>query len=170
MAMQCPSSKTPQDLTCGVQRCCDATSCDINVQGPCVCASYGDASPSQAGWNYSFMANCAQNSVTGTPLGTECRTLLGVTYAYSCYCRPREAGDVGNIGDQIPGNAIFDYNDQCVLFNSGVPTVTTGQSSTSTCVSTGAITCSSGGLSVSPPLLITFGLFFISRLVIRVLW
>ena len=154
MAMPCPSSQTPQDFTCGVQRCCDTISCDINVQGPCVCASYGEASPSQAGWNYSFMANCAQNSVTGTSLGTECRTLLGVPYAYSCYCRPREAGDVGNIGDQVPGNAIFDYNDQCVLFKSAVPTVNTGQSSTS------------GGVSVSPPLLITFGLLLILRLVI----
>src|SRR5438270_6582760 len=84
----------------------------------CICATYGDPSLSQTGWNYSFIANCAQNSVTGTILGTECSTLLGVQYAYSCYCRPRMSGDVGNIGDKVPGNAIFDTNDHCTVFRS----------------------------------------------------
>lgn len=116
MATPCPSQQTSKNLGCGVQRCCDSTSCDVNVQGPCVCATYGDASPSQAGWNYSFIANCAQNSVTGTPLGTACTTPFGVAYAYSCYCRPRVASDVGSVGDRVPGKAIFDFNSQCTFF------------------------------------------------------
>jgi hypothetical protein len=62
------------------------------------------------------MATCAQNSVTGTPLGAECYTRLGANYAYSCYCRPVTADDVGQIGDQVPGNAIYDTNDNCVAF------------------------------------------------------
>jgi hypothetical protein len=144
-----------------VHRCCDTTGCDVNVQGPCVCASYGDPSPSQTGWNYSFLANCAQNSVTGTPLGTACTTFFNVEHAYSCYCRLREAGDIGNVGDKIPGNAIFDYNDQCVLFKGsvGTPTVTAPTGSTKTCVPT-ATTCSAATVSSSAPILVAFGLVF----------
>src|SRR5687767_10339873 len=112
----CPSSQEAQTWTCGVSRCCDTVSCNVNVAGRCICASYGDPSPSQPGWNYSFMATCAQNSVTGTPLGAECYTRLGANYASSCYCRPVTADDVGQIGDQVPGNAIYDTNDNCVAF------------------------------------------------------
>lgn len=133
MASKCPSSQTQQDLGCGVLRCCDTSSCDINVQGPCICAAYGDSSPSQTGWNYSFVAQCAQNSVTGTTLGTSCSTLLGVPYAYSCYCRPKTSQDVGNVGDQIPGNAIFDPNGLCAVFKaSGGSSSTSSPSPSST--------------------------------------
>ena len=154
-----------------MHRCCDTTGCDVNVQGPCVCASYGDPSPSQTGWNYSFLANSAQNSVTGTPLGTSCTTLFNLGYANSCYCRLREAGDIGNVGDQIPGNAIFDYNDLCVLFRGsvGTPTVTTPTSSTTTCVPTGTMICSAATVSSSAPILITFGLVFFLRLATHLL-
>lgn len=118
MPSACPQSQTPQDFGCGVQRCCDSTSCDVNISGPCICATYGDASPSQNGWNYSFIAQCAPNRVS-TLDGTACRTLLGVEYVYSCYCRPRVSGDVGSEGDRMDGNAIFDMNEECTVFKAG---------------------------------------------------
>jgi hypothetical protein len=135
MAVQCPSNQQPNDLGCGVLRCCDDAGCDVNVQGPCVCATYGDPSPSQPGWNYSFMAQCSQNSVTGTPLGTGCTTIFGVEYAYSCYCRLTIPGDEGQVGDQVPGNTIFDTNDQRTVFTANnasstiVPSPTSSPSS-----------------------------------------
>ena len=115
--MSCPSGTSlDTSWSCDVIRCCDDTSCVSNVYGACVCATFGDSSPSQPGWNYSFIANCDGSSVTGTPLGTECETLNGVEYAISCYCRLRVPGDVGQVGDQLYYNAIYDTNDQCALF------------------------------------------------------
>jgi len=129
--MQCPSGEQPNDLGCGVLRCCNDAGCDVNVQGPCVCASYGDPSPNNPGWNYSFMAQCAQNSVTGKPPDTTCTTIFGVEYAYSCYCRPTTPGDEGHVGDQVPGNAIFDINGQCAVFKASSASSTVVPSSTS---------------------------------------
>ena len=117
--MTCPSSKQPNSLGCGAARCCDDVSCVVNVAGPCICATYYETSTDV--FNYSFVAQCAYNSVTGTPLGTECYTNIGplISRPYSCYCRPRTSLDVGQVGDQVPGNAIFNWDDTCGFFRTG---------------------------------------------------
>jgi hypothetical protein len=128
-ALSCPSPSTPNSLGCSVSRCCDAVSCVPNLpSGPCVCASYGDPSPSQSGWNYSFMAQCSGSNVS-TVWGTSCDTLLGVQYAYSCYCRPRVAGDTGVEGDKVNGNVIF-QGDSCGLFKAAAATTSVPPMST----------------------------------------
>lgn len=119
MAASCPAGETFNTKGCSTSECCDdASDCDPNVFGPCVCFSYGDPSPSQSGWNYSFIADCNGNSVS-TVHGTACYTIGDAPYAYVCYCRPRESGDVGNVGDTLQGNWIFDTNDQCRFFSAG---------------------------------------------------
>jgi hypothetical protein len=43
---------------------------------PRACASYSDPSPSNPGWNYSFMAQCTLNSFAGKPLDTTYMTVF----------------------------------------------------------------------------------------------
>ena len=116
MALKCPPSTYQNTLGCGVERCCGDVTCTINIKGLCVCASYSGPSPVNDGWDYSFMAQCSQDNVTGPLYGEACVTLLGRDPAYSCYCRPLIPGDQGGIGDQVPGNAIFNTDGSCIAF------------------------------------------------------
>jgi len=118
MVAPCPVGYVAQqwDPACGVHRCCNDIECLINVNGVCVCATYIEPSPSNPdGEDYSFIAKCSNNQVS-TSNGVGCETFLGLEYAWSCYCRLKVKGDVGKIGDTMPGNAIFNSNDQCTLF------------------------------------------------------
>ena len=58
-----------------------------------------------------------------TVYGTGCETIFDLEYASSCYCRHRKPGDVGKVGATLPGNRIFNSNDQCILFKPKGPTV-----------------------------------------------
>jgi hypothetical protein len=132
--MTCPSSQTNNDLGCGVLRCCDDVSCVVDVSGPCVCATYYE-SIEDGVFNYSFIANCDYNSVTGTPLGTGCVTIFGplTQEPYSCYCRPRTSGDIGSLGDQEEGNSIFPWSGGCGYFGDS----SAGDTSTATATTAG---------------------------------
>ena len=125
--MTCPDSQQYNDLGCGVRRCCDDVSCVVDVSGPCVCATYYETATDA--YNYSFIATCDYNSVTGTPLGSGCYTDTGplAHYPYSCYCRLRTTADVGNVGDQLPGDVIFPWAGGCGVFeasSSAAPSAT----------------------------------------------
>jgi hypothetical protein len=122
---------------CSTSDCCDSSgSCLPNVQGPCVCFTYGEAL-SGGGWNYTFIATCSGNKVSTTS-GAGCYTKAGQPYV--CYCRPKTSADRGQEGDSVPGNWIFSPDDECRTFpfapsQTSTTNIISGSTSTASAVS-----------------------------------